>query len=432
MELNGQVNGTPMFTSDPINEVNATEDVAYSRTIADDASDPESDPMTFSKVSGPAWLFVASNGDLSGTPGAGDIGPNDFTVQVDATGGSDTAALNITVLSAPVTVTNKADVFIVSSTAKGGDPEAAAMVTWLSANFEGQLGTVTVDEYESGAPAAAGAGDLVIFMRTLDNGDYDDAGEPASWNNLEAGILMLSPFQTDDDNLGWVTTTSQNELTSAAGAETAVADTNDTLFAGVTITGGYADLITDGTTYKAAQTAGFDSSEVVGTATDNTAGDSIVLARIAAGSAWSAPGAAGAPSGTHGGDRIVFNFLQNPGLVADDLTADGQLVLENAIAELLPDLLILLQPAGIEGLTVLADDVMELEVSGASPSEYYYPESTTNLVDGPWGRIPHSDDPGNTFIETNLTYSTNVGDTNKIIYVQGENTAEFFRIQRGD
>jgi hypothetical protein len=98
--VNPYVNQPPSFTSDPINEISADEDVAYSSSIADDASDPESDPMTFSKVSGPTWLSVASNGDLSGTPGTSDVGANVFTVQVDATGGSDTATLNITVLSA--------------------------------------------------------------------------------------------------------------------------------------------------------------------------------------------------------------------------------------------------------------------------------------------------------------------------------------------
>jgi hypothetical protein len=91
----------PSFTADPIND-DALENVAYSSSIADDASDPEGDPMTFSKVSGPAWLSVASNGDLSGTPGAGDVGVNAFTVQVDATGGSDTATLKISVLKAIV------------------------------------------------------------------------------------------------------------------------------------------------------------------------------------------------------------------------------------------------------------------------------------------------------------------------------------------
>ena len=87
----------PTFTVDPINEIDATEDAAYSSSIADDASDPESDPMTFSKVSGPAWLSVAADGTLSGTPDDSNVGSNVFIVQVDATGGSDTATLTIQV-----------------------------------------------------------------------------------------------------------------------------------------------------------------------------------------------------------------------------------------------------------------------------------------------------------------------------------------------
>ena len=90
-------NNAPTFTVDPINEIDATEDAAYSSSIADDAFDPESDPMTFSKTGGPGWLSVAGNGGLSGTPANADVGNNVFTIQVDATGGSDTATLNITV-----------------------------------------------------------------------------------------------------------------------------------------------------------------------------------------------------------------------------------------------------------------------------------------------------------------------------------------------
>ncbi|MHC4989278.1 MAG: putative Ig domain-containing protein, partial [Planctomycetota bacterium] len=97
--LDGSPTGPPTFTSDPINEIDATEDAAYSGTIADDASDPDSDPMTFSKVDGPAWLGVAEDGTLSGTPGDSNVGANVFTVQVSATGGSATATLNIEVLN---------------------------------------------------------------------------------------------------------------------------------------------------------------------------------------------------------------------------------------------------------------------------------------------------------------------------------------------
>ncbi len=110
------VNQAPAFTVDPFSKVNADEDVAYSASIAGDASDLESDSMTFSKVSGPSWLSVASDGTLSGTPGAGDVGLNAFMVQVDATGGSDTATLNITVVQGGFGVYEAEDAVLVNDT----------------------------------------------------------------------------------------------------------------------------------------------------------------------------------------------------------------------------------------------------------------------------------------------------------------------------
>jgi hypothetical protein len=87
-----------MFAADPINETAAQEGAAYSSSIADDATDPEGDPMTFSKVSGPAWLNVAPDGALSGIPRDSDVGENTFTVRVTDTGGLyDTAAMTIQV-----------------------------------------------------------------------------------------------------------------------------------------------------------------------------------------------------------------------------------------------------------------------------------------------------------------------------------------------
>ena len=52
--------------------------------------------MTFGKAAGPAWLKVAADGTLSGTPGGTDIGANSFTVVVnDGRGGAAQAALQI-------------------------------------------------------------------------------------------------------------------------------------------------------------------------------------------------------------------------------------------------------------------------------------------------------------------------------------------------
>ncbi|HKY08081.1 MAG TPA: putative Ig domain-containing protein, partial [Candidatus Binatia bacterium] len=91
-------NVAPAFTSDLITKPNATQSQPYSGTLASNATDANSDPLTFAKSSGPAWLSVASNGALIGTPGASDAGVNSFTVSVsDGRGGSDSATLQITV-----------------------------------------------------------------------------------------------------------------------------------------------------------------------------------------------------------------------------------------------------------------------------------------------------------------------------------------------
>ena len=50
------------------------ENSPYTALISNAASDVDNDLMTFSKVSGPAWLNVSTNGILSGTPGAADVG----------------------------------------------------------------------------------------------------------------------------------------------------------------------------------------------------------------------------------------------------------------------------------------------------------------------------------------------------------------------
>ena len=99
--LNGVVStvpNAPYFTTNPMVGGSATATVAYAENIAGYATDPDGDPLTFSKIDGPAWLHVSTNGALSGTPQLADIGANSFTVQVtDFDEGSDTATLSILV-----------------------------------------------------------------------------------------------------------------------------------------------------------------------------------------------------------------------------------------------------------------------------------------------------------------------------------------------
>jgi hypothetical protein len=102
-------NSPPSFTSNPIVKPNAMQGQAYSATLAGSATDPNGDTLTFAKSAGPAWLSVAANGALSGTPSTSDVGTNSFTVSVtDGQGGSASATLQITVvvpLAAPSNLT---------------------------------------------------------------------------------------------------------------------------------------------------------------------------------------------------------------------------------------------------------------------------------------------------------------------------------------
>lgn len=91
-------NHAPTWDSDPVDESAAIKGVAYASTLADDATDSDGDALTFARVSGPAWLTVGTNGDLDGTPGAGDVGPQSWTVSVsDGIAAAVEVTLNITV-----------------------------------------------------------------------------------------------------------------------------------------------------------------------------------------------------------------------------------------------------------------------------------------------------------------------------------------------
>lgn len=87
----------PVFLNDPLAKPDAFQDQPYSDSLAADASDANGDPLFFSKISGPAWLNIAPNGDLSGVPTSSDVGSNSFTVGVSDGDLSNGATLNINV-----------------------------------------------------------------------------------------------------------------------------------------------------------------------------------------------------------------------------------------------------------------------------------------------------------------------------------------------
>ncbi len=129
--IGGGENQAPTWNADPVVEVDATEATSYTATLADDASDADNDPLTFSKVSGPSWLSIASDGTLSGIPASIDVGVNTFDVNVsDGINSAIAAVLEITVLSSGGTSGGTlAHVDSIVLGTSGGGPRTVATAT---------------------------------------------------------------------------------------------------------------------------------------------------------------------------------------------------------------------------------------------------------------------------------------------------------------
>ena len=100
--------GSPKFLADPVLKSPAWTNENYSaagQTLAVNAVSPCGAPLTYAKVTGPAWLSVAANGALSGTPSAANLGTNTWTVSVSDGVYSATATLKILVPSPIVIAT---------------------------------------------------------------------------------------------------------------------------------------------------------------------------------------------------------------------------------------------------------------------------------------------------------------------------------------
>lgn len=88
----------PAFDETPVVEVDAWEGYDYNSTLADHAANPGGGAVTFTKVAGPDWLTIASDGTLSGIPANANVGTNNFTVQAsNAQNGTSNGSLRITV-----------------------------------------------------------------------------------------------------------------------------------------------------------------------------------------------------------------------------------------------------------------------------------------------------------------------------------------------
>ncbi|MCX7009926.1 MAG: Ig-like domain-containing protein [Kiritimatiellaeota bacterium] len=93
----------PTFLNSLITGPDANVAIPFAYDIGNQVTDEINDTVTFSKVSGPTWLSVSTDGTMSGTPPPGSAGTNTFTVRAtDLAGAYFEVTLNILVKTPPL------------------------------------------------------------------------------------------------------------------------------------------------------------------------------------------------------------------------------------------------------------------------------------------------------------------------------------------
>ncbi len=100
--LSFEAGGGPFWAMNPIILPGAIVGSAYAAMVATFASQPEGKPMTFVKVTGPAWCSLDSDGTLRGTPSLSDEGQSTVVVSAtDSDGLSAQVVVQVTVNKLP-------------------------------------------------------------------------------------------------------------------------------------------------------------------------------------------------------------------------------------------------------------------------------------------------------------------------------------------
>lgn len=192
------VNTAPQFTSATISGGTGTQGQPYAGSVAGTATDADvGDVLTFAKAAGPAWLQVAANGALSGTPSFSDDGAQEFTLRVtDLAGASDSVVYTITLPSVVGNGTWIADASGSWSDTVNWQSAFPANGTGSTANF-GAVNittdrTVTLDRSRS-------IGNLT-FGDTSGGQSWTLAGSGGATLALETGVAGTQPVITVNQN----------------------------------------------------------------------------------------------------------------------------------------------------------------------------------------------------------------------------------------
>ena len=206
-------NSAPVFNSATPTLTDAAVGQPYTgQSLASQVTDADHDPLTFAKLTGSAWLAVAPDGTLSGTPGNGDFGTNLFNVRVtDPAGASSDAVVRLPV----VLISNGLSL-------SSGTPNVLDGVQNL--NFSTSDATNTQVQYNESDYLAGDNGSAL--GQTFTTGSNADGYHLSSisvrqvswgttWWDYTGGTVTLQVFRIDSNNGGGVLGISQLALETA-------------------------------------------------------------------------------------------------------------------------------------------------------------------------------------------------------------------------
>ena len=170
------LNLRPVFSQEILQSDSVQYGNLFSRDVSSLASDPHGDHLSFSKVVGPDWVTVSTNGVLSGTPGFDDIGTSEVMVSV-----SDGELVNSLLVKIAVGLTSD-PIYIATSNIT---LEAATTANWMPTPSTYPPTPGNVNTWQTGANTIINTNKTTVF--------YGNRFEITSGGTLQSGVAVDAP-----------------------------------------------------------------------------------------------------------------------------------------------------------------------------------------------------------------------------------------------
>lgn len=184
----------PQFAANPLIKSGATKFQPYTASIAANATGGTG-AITFTKMSGPAWLAVAADGSLTGVPGATDGGLNTFLVRaMNSTGALHTTMLQISVAEAGGLIARYAFDSTANATVGTANGTTTGATSYVAGKYGQALSLNGTDAYVTLPYGVSSSPDITYATWVYWNGGTNQIWQRIfDFGNGQADNIFLTP-----------------------------------------------------------------------------------------------------------------------------------------------------------------------------------------------------------------------------------------------